>query len=84
MVFAHGQTPPNIVLIVAEDLSPRVGAFGDAVAQTPNIDALANDGVRFTQVFSASGVCAPNRSALITGVYPQRWGTQHMRTTTRD
>ena len=84
MVFAHGQTPPNIVLIVAEDLSPRVGAFGDAVAQTPNIDALANDGVRFTQVFSASGVCAPNRSALITGVYPQSLGTQHMRTTNRD
>ena len=84
MVSAHGQTPPNIVLIVAEDLSPRVGAFGDAVAQTPNIDALASDGVRFTQVFSASGVCAPNRSALITGVYPQSLGTQHMRTTNRD
>ena len=84
MVSAHGQDLPNIVLIVAEDLSPRVGAFGDVVAQTPNIDALANDGVRFTQVFSASGVCAPNRSALITGVYPQSLGTQHMRTINRD
>jgi arylsulfatase A-like enzyme len=50
---------PNIVLIVAEDMSPRVGVFGDAVAQTPNIDALAEQGVRYTQVFSASGVCAP-------------------------
>jgi N-sulfoglucosamine sulfohydrolase len=75
---------PNIVLIVAEDMSPRVGAFGDAVAQTPNIDALAEQGVRYTQVFSASGVCAPNRSALITGVYPQALGTQHMRTVNRD
>ena len=42
---------PNIVLIVAEDLSPRVGAFGDAVAQTPNIDALAEQGMRYTQCF---------------------------------
>ena len=84
MVSAHGQNAPNIVLIVAEDLSPRVGAFGDTLAKTPNIDALADDGVRFTQVFSASGVCAPNRSALITGVYPQSLGTQHMRTTNRD
>ena len=75
---------PNIVLIVAEDLSPRVGAFGDAVAQTPNIDALAEQGVRYTRVFSASGVCAPNRSALITGVYPQTLGTQHMRTVNRN
>lgn len=74
--------PPNIVLIIAEDLSPRVGAFGDRVAQTPNIDALARLGIKYTQVFSASGVCAPNRSALITGVYPQTLGTQHMRTST--
>ena len=75
---------PNIVLIVAEDLSPRIGAFGDEIAQTPNIDALAEQGVRFTQVFSASGVCAPNRSALITGVYPQALGTQHMRTSNKN
>lgn len=75
---------PNIVLIVAEDLSPRIGAFGDGVAQTPNIDALAQQGVKYTQVFSASGVCAPNRSALITGLYPQALGTQHMRTSTLD
>ena len=61
MVSAHGQNPPNIVLIVAEDLSPRVGAFGDTLAKTPNIDALADDGVRYTQVFSTSGVCAPIR-----------------------
>jgi arylsulfatase A-like enzyme len=76
------QERPNIVLIVAEDLSPRVGAFGDLVAQTPNLDALAAQGTKFTGLFSASGVCAPNRSALITGVYPQTLGTQHMRTST--
>ena len=84
VVAVSATAQPNIVLIVAEDMSSRVGAFGDAVAQTPNIDALADQGVRYTQVFSASGVCAPNRSALITGVYPQALGTQHMRTVNRD
>ncbi len=75
---------PNILLIVAEDMSSRVGAYGDTVAQTPAIDALAQQGVRYTNVFTASGVCAPSRSALITGVYPQSMGTQHMRTSNLD
>jgi arylsulfatase A-like enzyme len=76
--------PPNILLIVAEDLSPRIGAFGDPVAQTPALDALAEQGVRYDHVFTASGVCAPSRSALITGVYPQSMGTHQMRTTNMD
>ncbi len=71
---------PNILLIVAEDMSSRVGAFGDLVAKTPAIDALAAEGVRFVNAFTASGVCAPSRSALITGVYPQSMGTHQMRT----
>ena len=75
---------PNILLIVAEDLSPRIGAFGDPVARTPAIDALAARGVRFTNTFTASGVCAPSRSALITGVYPQSMGTHQMRTANRN
>ena len=77
-------SPPNILLIVAEDMSPRVGAYGDRVAQTPVLDQLAREGVRFSDVYSVAGVCAPNRSALITGVYPQSMGTQHMRTSSRD
>jgi len=71
---------PNILLIVAEDLSPRVGAFGDAVADTPTIDGLAEQGIRFTNVYAAAGVCAPNRSALISGMYPISMGTHQMRT----
>ncbi len=74
------QQRPNILLIVAEDMSPHVGAFGDLVAQTPNIDKLAGEGVRYTNTFTVAGVCAPSRSGLITGVYPQSLGTQHMRT----
>ncbi len=71
---------PNIILITAEDLSPRFGSYGDPVAHTPNVDALAREGVRFANVFTAAPVCAPSRSALITGVHQQTLGTMHMRT----
>lgn len=71
---------PNILLIVAEDMSGRVGAFGDSVARTPHIDALAARGVRYPNAFTVSGVCAPSRSGLITGVYPISMGTHQMRT----
>ncbi|AWW73750.1 sulfatase [Erythrobacter sp. KY5] len=71
---------PNIVLIVFEDLSPRWGAFGDELAQTPSIDALAQQSVRYPNTFTTAGVCAPSRSALITGVHQQTLGTHQMRT----
>lgn len=74
---------PNILLLMAEDLSPRIGAFGDAVAQTPNLDALAKEGVRYSQVFTTAGVCAPSRAAHILGMYQVATGTQHMRSSSR-
>lgn len=77
---ALAATRPNILLLVAEDMSPHVGAFGDRVAVTPNLDKLAATGVRYTNVFTAAGVCAPSRAALITGISQIRTGTQHMRT----
>ena len=56
---AEGADPrPNIVLIMAEDLSPRLGAWGDTVAHTPNLDRLAQQGTRYTRAFTTSGVCA--------------------------
>lgn len=76
-------TRPNIVWITVEDMSPRLAAFGDATASTPNIDRLASEGIRYTNVYSISGVCAPSRAALITGMYPTTIGAQHMRTMTR-
>ena len=72
--------PPNIVLVLFEDMSPRVGSFGDPLAHTPNFDRIAMEGVRYTNVFTTSGVCAPSRAALITGQYQQTIGAQHMRT----
>ena len=72
---------PNILWLVAEDLSPIIPAFGDDTVATPNLDRLAAEGVRYTRVFSTSGVCAPSRAALATGMYQNRIGAQHMRTT---
>ena len=72
---------PNILWLVAEDLSAIIPPFGDNTVATPNLTRLANEGVRFTQVFSSSGVCSPSRAALATGMYQNRIGAQHMRTT---
>ena len=72
---------PNILWLVAEDLSPIIPAFEDDTVATPNLDRLAAEGVRYTNVFSTSGVCAPSRAALATGMYQNRIGAQHMRTT---
>lgn len=70
---------PNILFLVAEDLSARVGAFGDPVALTPHLDALAAEGVRYPNTFATAGVCAPSRAALVTGVHQIALGAQHMR-----
>jgi arylsulfatase A-like enzyme len=82
-VSAEQALRPNILLLMAEDMSPRVGAFGDPVAVTPTLDRLAAEGVRFTNVFTAAGVCAPSRAAQITGMHPATIGAQHMRTSNR-
>lgn len=74
---------PNLLLLVSEDLGPRIGAFGDSVADTPNLDRLAAEGVRYTRVFTTSGVCAPSRAALLTGIHQIAIGAQHMRTSSR-
>ncbi len=79
-IAANDAQRPNILLLMVEDMSPRVGAFGDPVAVTPNLDRLASEGVRFGNVFTAAGVCAPSRAALITGMHPASIGAQHMRT----
>ena len=71
---------PNIVWIVAEDLGPYLPSFGDSTVETPNLSKLASEGVRYTHVFSPSGVCAPSRAALATGMYQNAIGAQHMRT----
>ena len=60
-----------------------MGAFGDPVAVTPTLDALAREGVRYPNTFTTAGVCAPSRAAHILGMNQATTGTQHMRTGTR-
>lgn len=72
---------PNILWISFEDTGPYYGCYGDPVARTPNVDRFAAEGCRWTRCFSTSGVCAPARSAIITGMYAISIGTHHMRTT---
>ena len=79
---AGEETPPNILWLTCEDTSPHLGCFGYPNATTPNLDRLAAQGARYTNAFSVSGVCAPSRSCLITGMYPNTLGTQHMRCNT--
>lgn len=69
---------PNILWITTEDMSPHLPSYGDSTVTTPNIDKLAREGVRYTNVYSVSGVCAPSRHALITGIYPSNTGAMHI------
>jgi len=70
---------PNILWVSCEDISPDLGCYGDNYAVTPNMDKLAAQGVRYTNVYTNAGVCAPSRSGLITGMYPTTIGTHYMR-----
>ena len=73
--------PPNIVWLVAEDESPEFfPMYGNMTVDLPYLSSLSNDGVVYTNAYSPVPVCAPSRSALITGLYPSTLGTHNMRT----
>jgi len=64
---------PNIVFILADDLGwADLGCYGNRYHQTPNLDRLAADGMRFTSAYAASSVCSPTRSSILSGKYPAR------------
>ncbi len=68
--------PPNIVFILVDDLGiADIGAFNsDTFYETPNVDRLASQGMKFTQAYAACQVCSPTRASILTGLYPQRLG----------
>ncbi len=77
-----GKRPPNIILIVADDLgfndiSLNGGGVAGGIVQTPNIDALARQGLNFTTAYSANATCSPSRAAMMTGRYPTRFGFEY-------
>lgn len=72
---------PNILWLVTEDMGAYLPMFGDSTIVTPNLSRLAKEGVIYPNLFSTSGVCAPSRAAIATGMYPSSIGANHMRTT---
>jgi len=78
-----GQTAgdrPNIIMIICHDLGRRLGCYGVSSVNTPNLDALAQSGVRFDRAFCVCPSCSPSRSAIVTGLYPHQngmMGLQH-------
>ena len=74
------QRPINIVWISCEDMGPILSSYGNTSINTPNIDRLAKEGVKYTNAYSTVGVCAPSRFSIITGMYPVRLGAHNMRT----
>ncbi|MBL8650075.1 MAG: sulfatase-like hydrolase/transferase [Sphingopyxis sp.] len=77
-----GKRPPNIILIVADDLgyndiSLNGGGVAGGIVKTPNIDALAREGMNFTTAYAANATCSPSRAAMMTGRYPTRFGFEY-------
>lgn len=73
---ARPQPParPNVLLITTDDMGPQLGCYGDAQAQTPNLDALAEEGARFENAYVTQASCSPSRSSIFTGLYPHQNG----------
>ena len=69
---------PNILFVSIDDLRPTLGAYGDTVAVTPNIDQLATEGMTFRQTFTQVSVCAPSRASLMTGIRPDSTRVWHL------
>lgn len=81
LCLTHAAAPvrPNVLWLVAEDINPHLGCYGDTYAHTPNLDKLAAKGTVYWNAWSTAPVCAPARTALITGMHPPSLGAEHMR-----
>lgn len=72
---ATEKRPPNIVFILVDDMGwPDTGCYGNTFHETPNIDRLASQGMRFTDAYAACPVCSPTRASILSGQYPARVG----------
>lgn len=78
---AGSENRPNILWLSCEDMSRELGCYGYDNIRTPNIDRLAAQGLKYTNAYTVAPVCAPNRSGIITAMYPNSIGSSHMRTT---
>jgi arylsulfatase A-like enzyme len=79
LVAAENDAPPNIVLIIADDMNWNdCGAYGHPSIRTPNIDSMAKDGLKFNHAYLTVSSCSPSRSSIITGKYPHNTGAEQL------
>lgn len=73
-----GHRAPNIILMLADDFGySDLGSYGSTYHETPNLDQLAKDGVRFTDAYAAAPICSPSRAAIMSGKFPARFSLTH-------
>jgi N-sulfoglucosamine sulfohydrolase len=77
--LAHAADRPNILWLTSEDNSPYLGCYGDPQAQTPHLDRLAAQGIRYRNAFANAPVCSSARTTLITGMYATSLGAHNHR-----
>lgn len=85
--LTHAAEPlakPNILWLVAEDMGPALGCYGQKNVETPNLDQLAGDGARYTHFYTTAPVCSAARSAFMTGMYQTTIGAHQHRTKGKD
>ena len=76
---AEDSARPNILWIIVDDMSANFSSYGETLIETPHVDSLASNGVRFSNAYVTAPVCSPNRSAFITGMYQTSIGAHHHR-----
>lgn len=72
VLFAQQQ--PNVVVFLVDDLRTELGCYGNQFVKSPNIDALANDGVLFKNAYAQQAICAPSRMSILSGLRPESFG----------
>ena len=70
----------NVLLLMADDMKPALGCYGDTIAVTPAIDGLASDGILFSRAYCQQAVSGPSRASLLTGLYPDQTGVLSLNT----
>ena len=73
----HAADKPNVLFIAIDDLRPELGCYGSPIAISPNLDALANDGLLFNRAYCQQAICRPSRASLLTGARPESTGLFH-------
>ncbi|MCA8998386.1 MAG: sulfatase-like hydrolase/transferase [Planctomycetaceae bacterium] len=77
--IVKAEEPPNVIWVVVEDASPHISCYGETTIETPAIDRLAQEGIKFTRAFVTCPVCSPSRSAMVSGMFQTTLGAHHHR-----